>query len=421
MKLISFLLLILFFFKSFSQAPQGMNYQAVVRDVSGSAVANNTSVALQFIIHNDSTAGTVVYSETISTTANQFGLVNVEIGSNGNLGVVDWGNGKKFLQVKANINGGGAVDMGTSQLFSVPYALYAANSNMGPAGATGSQGAPGVTGPTGAQGLHGNTGATGATGLTGSGGGATGATGPTGVGITGATGNTGAMGLTGVTGATGSTGVTGATGSSAAYIDTREYESSAVGYIRSTSNVSGDTGIGSYYLLPAADFDGLPFYDSVIVTRIFLRTRMATMGSTLFTRNSTFFIYKNGVPTGFSLPIVIGPTENLYVIPLNIPYSATDKYSIRWMLPTIVLVGGMNPTGTFIPGETVTSSINGATGTFVGFNGTQQVYLENLSSNFTIGGFIVGATSGATIPLSSSVYQNISTNLAYYTIVQVLH
>ncbi len=177
-----------------AQSPQQMNYQAVVRSSSGTPVANNTPVKLRFSIHDGTPTGTVVFNETQTTTANQFGLVNVQIGLLGNLAIVNWGVGAKYLQVETDVNNSGTfTDMGTSQLMSVPYALYAANSNVGP------QGTPGVTG---ADGLNG---ATGATGPTGAGGGATGPTGPTG-----ATGNDG---LNGATGATGTTGPTGANGS----------------------------------------------------------------------------------------------------------------------------------------------------------------------------------------------------------------
>lgn len=201
--------------------PQQMNYQAVVRDAGGSPVANGTTVQLRFTIHNNSATGTSVYTETISTTANQFGLVNVQIGSTGNLSTVNWGNGTKFLQVEANINSAGFNDMGTTQLLSVPYALYAANAggSQGPTGATGPtgpQGSNGATGATGPQGISGTAGVTGPTGPTGSGGGATGVTGPTGPtgpqGVTGATGGNGATGATGLQGVTGPTGPTGSGG-----------------------------------------------------------------------------------------------------------------------------------------------------------------------------------------------------------------
>ena len=210
-----------------AQAPQQFNYQAVVRNSSGTPVTNNTPVALRFTIHTGTASGTAVFTETQNTTANQFGLVNVQIGSVNNLSSVNWSSGTKFLQVETDINNSGTfTDMGTSQLMSVPYALFAGNSAIGPAGATGPTGSNGIAGPTGvagntgATGPTGNTGnngvagVTGPTGATGSGGGATGPTGPTGP--TGATGSgggvTGPTGTTGATGTTGNNGVTGPTG-----------------------------------------------------------------------------------------------------------------------------------------------------------------------------------------------------------------
>jgi hypothetical protein len=88
--------------------------------------------------------------------------------------------------------------MGTQQLMSVPYALYAANG-----GTTGSQGITGSTGSTGSTGDQGAIGVTGAVGSTG----ITGATG-----VIGATGDIGTSGATGSTGSTGGTGIAGPTG-----------------------------------------------------------------------------------------------------------------------------------------------------------------------------------------------------------------
>jgi hypothetical protein len=87
-----------------AQAPQQMNYQAVVRGTNGNPVANSTPVKLRFTIHDGSAGGPSVYTETINTSANQFGLVNVQIGSVANLGTVNWGTGTKFLQVETEVN-----------------------------------------------------------------------------------------------------------------------------------------------------------------------------------------------------------------------------------------------------------------------------------------------------------------------------
>lgn len=180
-----FLPLVFMALLAFGQSPQLINYQTVVRDASGRPVADGTPVSLEFIIRNATPTGASVFNEIVSTTASQFGQIDVQIGSGGgNLAIINWGNGKKYLQVKANINNTGYMDMGTTELISVPYALFAANSDLGPEGPTGVAGvtgSAGTTGPTGSDGpgISGATGATGATGPDGSGG-ATGPTGPTG-------------------------------------------------------------------------------------------------------------------------------------------------------------------------------------------------------------------------------------------------
>jgi hypothetical protein len=204
---------------AWAQAPQLFNYQSVVRNAAGQPVAQGTPVSFRFSIHNNTPTGTVVFTETQDTVTNQFGLVSLQIGKSNNLPTVNWGNGAKYLQVEMALNNSGNyTDMGTSQLVSVPYALYAANSAPGPAGPTGAAGVPGATGPagvTGATGANGQNGATGATGPAGANGndGNTGPTGATGAnGLTGPAGATGTDGATGPAGADGNTGPTGATG-----------------------------------------------------------------------------------------------------------------------------------------------------------------------------------------------------------------
>ncbi len=215
-KLISVLLGILLLSIAQAQAPQVMNYQAVVRDASGNPLTGGTNVTVRFKIHDLSPTGPVVFTETNTATTNQFGLITQHIGGTSPLGAVNWGSGAKYLQVEIDITGGANfIDMGTSQLLSVPYALYAGNSASGITGATGAQGIQGntgATGDTGPQGVQGNTGDTGPQGIQGNTG-ATGATGPQGTqGNTGATGATGSQGIQGNTGATGDTGPQGVQG-----------------------------------------------------------------------------------------------------------------------------------------------------------------------------------------------------------------
>jgi hypothetical protein len=211
--LIGTFLMLLIVSQVYSQVPQAFNYQAVARDASGNILASQP-IGLKLIIHQGSSGGTIVYTETHAATTNQFGLFTVAIGqgtTTDDFTAITWSTGNYWLQVQMDPLGGVAYsDMGTSQLLSVPYAMYAASSSTsgttGPTGPTGPIGPTGAgvgpTGPTGAAGAQGPTGAAGAAGANGVTGaaGATGAQGPTGV--AGATGATGTFGLTGTTGQT---------------------------------------------------------------------------------------------------------------------------------------------------------------------------------------------------------------------------
>ncbi|SMD05148.1 hypothetical protein, partial [Pedobacter africanus] len=122
------------------QLPQ-INYQGVARKADGSPIMEQ-SIALRLTIRDGGAAGASVYSETRQRTTNKFGLFNVVIGStgalsqSGNMATVNWSTGNKFLQVEIDPAGGGSfIDMGTSQLQSVPYAIYA--STAAPGGAAG--------------------------------------------------------------------------------------------------------------------------------------------------------------------------------------------------------------------------------------------------------------------------------------------
>ncbi len=119
----------------FAQAPQAIPYQGVARNAAGNIIASQP-VSLRVSIHDGTAAGTVVYKETHSATTTALGLFNVNIGSGtvltGIFAAVNWGSGAKFLQVELDPAGGSSyTNMGTTQLNSVPYALYAANGGAG--------------------------------------------------------------------------------------------------------------------------------------------------------------------------------------------------------------------------------------------------------------------------------------------------
>ncbi|MDT8413004.1 MAG: hypothetical protein RQ875_11105 [Vicingaceae bacterium] len=119
-----------------AQAPEKINYQAVARDLSGNPLVNQT-LNVTYEIRQSSPTGTSVYTEThTGISTNQFGLFTAEIGggtpSTGTFAGINWGAGLHYLYVEVNGD-----PMGSSQLLSVPYALYSKQSANGPQGLPG--------------------------------------------------------------------------------------------------------------------------------------------------------------------------------------------------------------------------------------------------------------------------------------------
>jgi len=118
-----------------AQPPQSFKYQAVARDNAGNVITDQ-NVSFRISILQGSAGGTSVYSETHSVTTNDFGLANLNVGGgtpvSGNFSTISWGSNIYFLKIEMDPLGGSAYQlMGTSQLLSVPYALYARNSADG--------------------------------------------------------------------------------------------------------------------------------------------------------------------------------------------------------------------------------------------------------------------------------------------------
>ena len=140
------ILLFLFLCSSiFAQVPVTLNYQAVLRDGAGIIKANTTS-SIVVTLHQGSDTGTEVYTESHNATTNSLGLVNLEIGSKDetNFALVDWSNGPYFVEIEVD-----GTWMGTSELLTVPYALYAVNGTPGPKGDQGDPGPQGEKGDPG--------------------------------------------------------------------------------------------------------------------------------------------------------------------------------------------------------------------------------------------------------------------------------
>jgi hypothetical protein len=114
----------------FSQVPQKFNYQGVIRNSSGELV-KNTSVTVKVSLLQGSSAGSLTYSENHTISTNNFGQFTVKVGAgsilSGSFSGIDWSTEMYMKTEVANPAGGTYSDMGTVQLLSVPYALYAKN------------------------------------------------------------------------------------------------------------------------------------------------------------------------------------------------------------------------------------------------------------------------------------------------------
>ncbi len=114
-----------------AQAPAAFNYQAIFRNSNGILIQNaDIDIKIEII---SITSAKVVYSELHACTTSKTGLVNIEIGrgeTSNNIEDIDWGHDSYSIQVSYDTERkGNFIALGSSQLLSVPYALYAANSS----------------------------------------------------------------------------------------------------------------------------------------------------------------------------------------------------------------------------------------------------------------------------------------------------
>ncbi|WP_439585400.1 BclA C-terminal domain-containing protein [Dyadobacter bucti] len=121
----------------FAQAPEKMTYQAVIRDSDNDLVLSQ-NVGIRISILQGSNNGTASYVETHAAVTNANGLVSLAIGTgtivSGTFAAINWGSGPYFIKTETDPIGGTAYTItGTTELLSVPYALYAKASGNPPA------------------------------------------------------------------------------------------------------------------------------------------------------------------------------------------------------------------------------------------------------------------------------------------------
>lgn len=139
-KISAILATVLFTVSVFAQTPQKMSYQAVIRNSSNTLIAS-TAVGMRVSILQGTATGTEVYKEIYNPNpiTNANGLASLEIGSGipltGTFAAINWASGLYFIKTETDPTGGTNYTItGTSQLLSVPYALFAANVNSYNAG-----------------------------------------------------------------------------------------------------------------------------------------------------------------------------------------------------------------------------------------------------------------------------------------------
>lgn len=168
-KLLPLLFLILGISLQAQNVPAGINYQAIARTASGSVMTNRT-ISAKISLLSGSANGAVLYQEKHIAQTNAFGLFTLKIGGGtvltGDFQAIPWHEANQWIRVEIDPAGGDDfTDLGTSELLSVPYAMYAQTAANG-AGTEGPQGPPGPQGPQGEPGPPGPPGADGAGGGT---------------------------------------------------------------------------------------------------------------------------------------------------------------------------------------------------------------------------------------------------------------
>lgn len=134
-KILSLFWILMGFFMGLSQAPEKMSYQAIMRNGSGQLLVNQ-AIAVKVSILQGSPAGTAVYSERLTGNTNANGLISLEIGTGtvltGTFATINWPAGSYYLKTETDPAGGTSYTIaGTSQLLSVPYAMYAKSAGGG--------------------------------------------------------------------------------------------------------------------------------------------------------------------------------------------------------------------------------------------------------------------------------------------------
>jgi hypothetical protein len=128
-KLSAFLMALAISGSLLAQVPQKFNYQGIARDAKGNPMGGRT-LSLKLSVLPTADASAAEYEEVQTVSTNEFGLYTLQIGSGiartGEMKNVQWETGNKYIRVAIDPEGGSnCQNAGTTQLLSVPYAMYA--------------------------------------------------------------------------------------------------------------------------------------------------------------------------------------------------------------------------------------------------------------------------------------------------------
>jgi hypothetical protein len=120
------------------QSPQKFKFQAVARDASGQPYTS-VNLGVRISLVRDGVSGLIDYAERHVVTTSPLGVFDLEIGGglpiSGTFADADWANHPYYLKVDIDPDGGtNYMNLGTSQLLSVPYAIYAGAAGNGGGG-----------------------------------------------------------------------------------------------------------------------------------------------------------------------------------------------------------------------------------------------------------------------------------------------
>lgn len=160
-----------------AQSPNGITYQGIALNDEGNPLANS-EIGIQIAVVNEAADGSEIYKEQHNLNTTETGIFNLTIGRGnalfGTFAEIDWEAKRHFLSIELSESGNAPYrKIGTVELLSVPYALYATKTRdgkkgekgiKGPTGEKGEIGDPGPKGLTGPIGPYAGKGATGARG-----------------------------------------------------------------------------------------------------------------------------------------------------------------------------------------------------------------------------------------------------------------